>query len=75
MSEVAGYPIVETRWQCQCGRFVAESAITTEDYADPDAYYGIGTRWSYACAGCGVVDTAPRLVSWDAGWMEADDER
>ena len=47
----------EIRYQCpQCGRIVAESAITTTDYRDDDTYYGFATTWSIDCSRCGHID-------------------
>lgn len=55
-------PILDVRWQCvRCGRFVAESAVDSEDRIDPGAYYGVTSRMWANCARCGVVDD-PRLV-------------
>ena len=53
---------VETRWQCQCGRFLADSAIHSEDRYDPSAYYGITTDTWGDCSRCGCVDE-PRLIA------------
>lgn len=37
--------IHDVQFQCRsCGRFVAMDSIESEDYLDPNAYYGIGTR-------------------------------
>lgn len=55
-------PLNDVRWQCRCGRFIAESAIREENYRDPDAYYGVSTKSSYTCPRCGEVDRLPRLT-------------
>lgn len=50
---------IETDWwevirRCpSCGRFLAESSIHSEDYADPDAWYGVSSRTWADCAKCG----------------------
>lgn len=53
---------IDVRWQCSCGRFIAESAIRSRDYRDPDAYYGVSTDTEYDCGRCGLVKTRPRLI-------------
>lgn len=54
-------PICDGRWQCAgCGRFVAESAIHSEDRIDPGAYYGVSSHTWAECNRCGPVDD-PRL--------------
>ena len=50
------------RWQCPCGRFVSESAISSEDYRDDSAYYGVSTCEWYDCSRCGRRDGSPWLV-------------
>lgn len=50
------------RWACDCGRFVAESSVTSVDRHDPGAYYGVSSETSYACSRCGHVERMPRLV-------------
>lgn len=50
------------RWQCRrCGRFVAESAVHSEDRIDPGAYYGVSSRTWVDCPRCGKVDN-PRII-------------
>ena len=50
------------RWQCDCGRFIAESAITSQECIDPSGYYGVTCDSWYDCSRCGRRDTLPRLV-------------
>lgn len=45
----------DTRFACTCGRFISQSAIREEDYLDPTAYYGVGTRVEWDCSRCGTV--------------------
>lgn len=54
------YPVL--RWQCRCGRFVAESAITETNHRDDSYYYGVRTETQYSCSRCGLVDDSPRLI-------------
>lgn len=59
---------VGIRWQCRrCGRFVPESAVQSEDYRDPDAYYGIISRTWVDCPRCGVVDNPGVVLLGDDG--------
>jgi hypothetical protein len=52
----------DVRWQCAgCSRFIAESAVGSEDYLDPGAYYGVSTRRWADCPRCGRTDD-PRVV-------------
>jgi len=51
------------RWQCDCGRFIAENAISSRDRIDPGAYYGVTSDSWYDCSRCGRRDTLPRLVA------------
>ena len=47
----------ETIWRCPCcGRFLPESSIQSEDYADPDAWYGVSSRIWADCVKCGRVE-------------------
>ena len=52
----------DVRWQCPtCGRFIADSAVESEDYFDPSEYFGIGCRTWGECSKCGRVDE-PRCI-------------
>ena len=47
----------ESRWQCPtCGRFIADSAVESEDHLDPGEYFGVGSRTWGECSKCGRVD-------------------
>ncbi|MBB3752680.1 hypothetical protein FHT44_005192 [Mycolicibacterium sp. BK634] len=54
---------IDVRFLCrQCGRFIAQSSIREEDYFDPNAYYGVGTRSEYDCKRCGTLQGEPGLA-------------
>jgi hypothetical protein len=55
----------ETRFACECGRFLAESVIRYTDHLDDSAYYGIRTEVEWDCSRCGTVKGKawePRIV-------------
>lgn len=55
--------IPDLRWQCpSCSRFILRSAIREEDFPDPGAYFGVGTRTWIDCPRCGTLEREPRLV-------------
>jgi hypothetical protein len=57
MSEVFDVQVFDARLSCpQCRRFVREEQVVHEDYFDPRAYYGVGTRSTTTCGRCGPVD-------------------
>jgi len=56
------FHVYDARWQCTCGRFLAETAIHSEDAVDPGAYYGVSSRIWADCPRCGEVES-PRLVT------------
>ena len=48
----------DVRYHCpQCGRFVPESRVHSEDRIDPNAYYGVDTNMWVDCPRCGRIDT------------------
>lgn len=53
----------DVRWQCRCGRFIAESAIHSYDEIDPHTYYGVATRSQFTCHHCGVLEGLPRCIT------------
>lgn len=58
------YP-TDWRWSCpKCGRFIAESAIRSEDHRDDSTYYGISTEYAAKCAKCGDVDPHWAPTRW-----------
>ena len=59
--DVTVYMVNNVRWQCRCGRFLAESAVQSEDRRDDSAYYGFTSRIWATCARCGEVED-PQLV-------------
>lgn len=52
----------DVRWQCFCGRFIPQAAVTTTDYPHPSAYYGLRTEWAYECSRCGTMEGQPRCT-------------
>lgn len=54
------------RWRCSCGRFLPASAVTEEDYLDPSAYYGIGTRTTGQCPKCGACVPKHTPTRWSS---------
>lgn len=69
---------VDGRWTCSCcSRFLAATAVAFWDERDPNAYYGLTTRYSADCSKCGHLTdsdalpplwTATRWEDWaDAG--------
>lgn len=56
------FTIYETRWTCpQCGRFIAEASVQSEDHRDDGAYYGVSSRTWGTCARHGRVEE-PNIV-------------
>lgn len=63
MGGVSEFAVVDVRWQCPRGHFVADASIQCEDYRDDFAYYGIRTECQYTCRGCGeTYQELPRCV-------------
>lgn len=59
MTEIFTVPI--TRWACHKGHWIAESAVASEDYLDPGAYYGVSSTIQATCKVCGLIDN-PHIV-------------
>ena len=52
----------DVRWQCPtCGRFIADSAVESEDYVDPSEYFGIVFLMCWVFFKCGGVEE-PRCI-------------
>lgn len=59
---------LDVRWQCvECGRFISNDKVRSEDYLDNGAYYGVSTRTEYDCKKCGLIKDEPRLIVFAAG--------
>jgi hypothetical protein len=53
------------RWRCpHCARFLASTAIKSEDYRDDGAYYGVSTRISADCPRCGDIEPMFAPTRW-----------
>jgi len=58
------YQVIDVRARCpKCGRFVPWDAIGSEDYADPGAYYGVGSNEWTNCPKCGRVEGMDTTVT------------
>lgn len=58
---MTAFEVPINRWACDKGHFIAESDISSEDYRDDGAYYGVSSRVFGDCKVCGRVEE-PHLV-------------
>ena len=66
------YEVPINRWSCDKGHFIAEAAVSSEDYLDPGAYYGVSSRVFADCKVCGQVEE-PRLVQIGTTRIEVEE--
>lgn len=66
------YEVPVHRWSCDKGHFIAEISITSEDFIDPGAYYGVSSITTGNCKVCGLVNE-PHLVQVGTTRIEVAD--
>lgn len=68
---MSAFEVPINRWACSRGHFIAEAAVSSEDFLDPGAYYGVSSRVFGDCKVCGRVDE-PHLIQIGTQTIEVD---